>query len=751
MTYQLGVDLGTTYTAAAIARDGDIGIVHLGTRSAAIPSIVFLKEDETILVGEAAQRRGITEGHRVAREFKRRIGDTTPIILGSTPYSAEALMARLLGWVVDEVAKREGGAPQSVTVTHPANWGNYKKDLLQQAIRLADISSATLITEPEAAVLHYASQARVDTGRVIAVYDLGGGTFDAAILRKTADGFEPLGTPEGIERLGGIDFDEAVFRHVQRALESAGITVDATDPQTVSALWRLRDECVEAKEALSSDSDVAIPVLLPNVSTEIRLTRNEFEAMIRPSLADTLGAMKRAVRGAALEMDQVDAVLLVGGSSRVPVVGELVAGELGRPVVVDAHPKHAIALGAALYGANHAQASTGSAGPEASAAGAAAVAAAAATQATPPPAPVAPTPPPPVAPEPAATAAPVTPGEVPPTEPTPAVATSAPPIAAAPAATPPHTPSPLEPPASSSGGTGPNKGILIGAAVAVVAVIAAIAVFALGGGGDDDTTAVAATDDGAATDVDEAGDDGAEPDTADDAAAEVDPTPEPTVAEEPTVEPTPEPTEEPTAIPTPTPLPFPPDARRVELTDIQVNGSFFEIFYDTFNYEPSFAAGEFHIHFFWDTYPPASVGSASSPQNPWTIWALDGNGDKRFDDPEGRLASQRPADATGICAVVANSDHEVDAPEIVDATVSCIDLPGGNEGVSLQRTDEPYISPSGSLISSILSPSGPARYSDEPDTWLYSTLAASRRSLISSQAGSGTDMAQWCNPPSTSL
>ena len=216
--------------------------------------------------------------------------------------------------------------------------------------------------------------------------------------------------------------------------------------------------------------------------------------------------------------------------------------------------------------------------------------------------------------------------------------------------------------------------MLIGAIAAVVAVIAGIGIFVLGGGDDGGTTDVEATAEG-----DEAtGDDGADTaiEGADaDAVAPVDPTPEPTVAEEPTAAPIPTPTEEPTAVPTPTPLPFPPDARRVELTEIQPSGSTFEVFYDTFNYEPSFATGEFHIHFFWDTYPPASVGSTSSPQNPWVVWALDGNGDKRFDDPEGRLSSQRPADATGICAIVATSEHAVDAPEIVDATASCIDLP----------------------------------------------------------------------------
>src|SRR5690606_24307224 len=127
--YALGIDLGTTYTAAAVWRNGHAETAPLGSRGAAIPSVVLLRDDETFLTGEGASRRGLTEPHRVAREFKRRLGDTTPILLGGVPYSAEALMARLLRTVVDEVSSREGGAPSAITISHPANWGPYKTDL----------------------------------------------------------------------------------------------------------------------------------------------------------------------------------------------------------------------------------------------------------------------------------------------------------------------------------------------------------------------------------------------------------------------------------------------------------------------------------------------------------------------------------------------------------------------------------------------------------------------------------------------
>lgn len=346
--YALGIDLGTTYTAAATWRDGRVEIASLGSRGAAIPSVVLLRSDETFLTGETASRRALTEPDRVAREFKRRLGDPTPLLLGGVPYAAEALMARLLRWVVDEVSTREGSEPNSICICHPANWGPFKLDLLQQAVRMTNLEQpVSFTTEPEAAATFYAQGRPVPTDALVAVYDLGGGTFDAAVLRKTATGFEILGQPEGIERLGGIDFDAAVFNHVNRAIGDKLDELDEGDPAAIAAVARLKEECVEAKEALSTDTDVSIPVLLPNLNTEVRLTRAELEAMVRPVLYESIEALRRALRSAGVTPEQLHAVLLVGGSSRMPIVSQLVGAELGRPVAVDAHPKHAIALGAA--------------------------------------------------------------------------------------------------------------------------------------------------------------------------------------------------------------------------------------------------------------------------------------------------------------------------------------------------------------------------------------------------------------------
>ncbi len=358
MGYSLGIDLGTTYSAAAISRNGGaVEVCTLGTTSQSIPSVVVLREGGEILTGEAAERRAAGDPTRTAREFKRRLGDPVPIIIGTTPYGAEALMALLLRDIVAQVSEREGTPPDVVVLTHPANYSDYKKGLLEEAARLAglDLARVRFVSEPQAAAVAYAGQRRVEVGDVVAVYDFGGGTFDAAVVRAEDDGaFTLLGSPEGMDRLGGIDVDQAVLAHVDASLDGMVTTADTSDPATRSAVVRLREEVRRAKEALSNDTDATIAVALPGVQTEVRLTRDELEGMIRPRLAETVEALRRAVASAGVSMDGVSRVLLVGGSSRIPLVGLLVREMTGRPVAVDAHPKLAIATGAAIVGASEA-------------------------------------------------------------------------------------------------------------------------------------------------------------------------------------------------------------------------------------------------------------------------------------------------------------------------------------------------------------------------------------------------------------
>ena len=352
MGYGLSVDLGTTYTAAATLEPGNGGrpeVLGLGNRALQIPSVVYLLPDGQALVGEAAERRAFADPSRVAREFKRRIGDPIPIVVAGSPYSAQSLTARLLRAVVDAAADVRGGPADWVVLTHPANWGPFKIDLLQQAAELADVDGVRLCMEPVAAALQYAATYPVAVAERVCVFDLGGGTFDACVLQRTAEGFEILGRPDGVEHLGGADFDEAVFRHVLRALEAASadpLAVDAQDP----ALARLRRDCVDAKEALSADPETVVVANLAGRSTPVRLTRAELEEMIRPAIQEALDATVRALRSAQVAPADLRTFVLIGGSSRIPLVAEMLMAAFGRPVARTTNPKHDVVLGALWTG-----------------------------------------------------------------------------------------------------------------------------------------------------------------------------------------------------------------------------------------------------------------------------------------------------------------------------------------------------------------------------------------------------------------
>ena len=499
MTYELGIDLGTTWTAAAVFRGERAVIVNLGTRQAAVPSVVYVGADGSVLVGEAAERRVLSEPERVARQFKRRIGDPAPILLGGSPHSAELLTSKLLRWVVDAVASREGEMPTTITITHPANWGAYKKDLLEQAVHLAGLSgpgnpTIRLLSEPEAAAIHYASTERVEPGQAVAVYDLGGGTFDVAILRATGDSFAILGAPEGIERLGGIDFDAAVLGHVARTLGGLD-ELDPDDPAVATAVAHLRDQCTAAKEALSTDTQTIVPVMLPGRHTEVRLTRTELEAMVRPALDETIAATTRALRTAGLQASDLRAIVLVGGSSRIPLVAQLVTSALGRPVAVDTDPKHAIALGAARHAHLTATGPGAITSPSRQTAPGLAAAAAVSPFATPPP--------------------PTRSGPIrtpPPTPPPTSSIIPPPSMTPPPTTTPPPYVPPVTGPSATDGGESPpsgkkkRTGLVVAAVIVAIALIAGgIAVFARGGGSGSASDTTVATDDTSGADTTAAG------------------------------------------------------------------------------------------------------------------------------------------------------------------------------------------------------------------------------------------------------
>ncbi|WP_314508028.1 Hsp70 family protein [uncultured Microbacterium sp.] len=351
MSYFLAVDVGTTRTAASTARmapDGSLvtAAFGLGRGSDSAPSAVFAAEGE-LLFGEAAERRGLAQPDRLVREFKRRVGDDVPILAGDQRFAPEDLYASMVAWVVAAVVEREGARPTGISVAIPVTWGGYRAGLVRAALAQHIPGDVQLISEPEAAARHYESTSPLEPGRALAVYDLGGGTFDAVILRTDLDGaVRIVGEPRGLGDFGGADFDDIVLRHTISAAGLAAAELNA-DPDNRVALGTLRRECIEAKEALSFDAEAVVPLLVGGSHNTVRLTRSEFEEMIEPGVERTIDVLSDALDAADVSASDLDAILLTGGSSRIPRIAELLSERFDRPIAIDADPKAIVAMGAA--------------------------------------------------------------------------------------------------------------------------------------------------------------------------------------------------------------------------------------------------------------------------------------------------------------------------------------------------------------------------------------------------------------------
>ncbi|MBM2622782.1 Hsp70 family protein [Actinoplanes sp. LDG1-06] len=317
-----------------------------------LPSVVCLDEDGHLLTGRDAAQEAAIYPDRAELQPKRALVSDTETRLGDRDISTVEIAAATLRRVADEAVRRFGGPPEKVALTHPAAWTATEIDRLAQAAALAGLPTPTFVPEPVAAAIHYATSAGatpIPAGAHIAVYDLGGGTFDTAVLRRTGDGFEICGPPGGDPDFGGDDVSEALR-------EVVGEQVRHDAPEEWERLWS--DESTkgqqrrasqltyltQAKESLSGRTVVVVPVHAADA--QVRITRAELETAIERQLAPTVDELVRTVEDAGLRVDDLAAVYLTGGSSRIPRVSELVAARIGRLPVAEGDPKAVVCQGA---------------------------------------------------------------------------------------------------------------------------------------------------------------------------------------------------------------------------------------------------------------------------------------------------------------------------------------------------------------------------------------------------------------------
>jgi hypothetical protein len=351
----LAIDFGTTSTAAA-RRVGDrVELIQIHG-SPQMPSMAFWRESSTapdggrLVLGQEADEQSSLAPWCLERSPKRRLGDDF-MQLGEKQFRPVEIVAAILRAAMDEALALSGGEPPSeVRLTHPARWGKARLEKLRQAASLAGIESPIFIPEPVAAAAHFASE-RLSVGQHVAVYDLGGGTFDTAVLERTPDSFKVIGRPGGDEELGGEDFDDELHRHLGEKLDAATWQSLRTSSQARDRAWaqanrELMRQAHRAKEGLSRNPDYAF-YAAPPIDSELTVTADEFERLIAPELRGTVSELESTIRAAGLKPEDMAAIYLAGGSSKIPLVGRLVEERFGvRPQHLD-DPKAVIALGAA--------------------------------------------------------------------------------------------------------------------------------------------------------------------------------------------------------------------------------------------------------------------------------------------------------------------------------------------------------------------------------------------------------------------
>jgi molecular chaperone DnaK len=347
--WRLAIDFGTVFTVGAMARGSSSQLIDVeGDGSSRLHSGVLLESTGSLAVGNAARHQADFEPDRYEATPKRSIGEGS-ILLGDRTVRVVDVVAAVLSKVNLEARRAAGGIPpEEVLVTHPADWAATRISVLVEAIRKAGLPEATLLPEPVAAAIHI-SAATTAVGRHVAVYDFGGGTFDAAVLRRTEEGYAVAGPPGGKDPLGGEDLDHRIIEHLgkgplgehpdwQRLLAPA-------DLQWRRASTALHDAVREAKEGLSTTTSWQIWV--PGIEREVQLTRAEFEALIRPDVELTVDVLVRSINAAGLAPAELDGIFLVGGSSRIPLIAQTIWDRLKvEPHTYD-DPKAVVALGAA--------------------------------------------------------------------------------------------------------------------------------------------------------------------------------------------------------------------------------------------------------------------------------------------------------------------------------------------------------------------------------------------------------------------
>jgi molecular chaperone DnaK len=345
----IGIDLGTTNSCVAVLENGEPVVITNPEGNRTTPSVVAFKNGE-VIVGDAAKRQVITNPNSVY-SIKRKMGTSEKVTLEGKQYTPQEISAMILQYIKTYAEGYLGEPVTKAVITVPAYFNDAQRQATKDAGKIAGLDVQRIINEPTAAALAFGID-KTNVEQKVLVYDLGGGTFDVSILQLADGTFEVLAT-SGNTHLGGDDIDNLIVEWICDDFKKKnGIDLH----KDKMAMQRLKEAAEKAKKDLSSmkEVNISIPFISANsdgpLHVDMSLTRAKFEDMIRPIVDQTIGPVRQAMSDAGLTKNDIDQILLVGGSTRIPMVQEAVKKEFGKEPNKSVNPDEVVAMGAAIQG-----------------------------------------------------------------------------------------------------------------------------------------------------------------------------------------------------------------------------------------------------------------------------------------------------------------------------------------------------------------------------------------------------------------
>ena len=349
MSKIIGIDLGTTNSCVSIYEGGEAKVITNPEGMRTTPSVVAFKKGE-IIVGQKAKNQMVTNKDTVS-SIKRKMGTSDKVHANDKDYTPEEISAMILGDLKKTAEAYLGEKVTRAVITVPAYFNDSQRQATKNAGKIAGLEVERIINEPTAAALAYGLD-KQDKTQTVLVYDLGGGTFDVSIL-ELGDGVFEVKSTSGNNKLGGDDFDERIMDWmVKEFKKESGIDLSSDK----MAMQRVKDAAEKAKKDLSgmSSTEISLPFITQGeegpIHLNMSLTKAKFEDLISDLVESTLEPVRKAMKDAKLTKNDIDKVLLVGGSTRIPCVQELVKKELGKEPSKEVNPDEVVAMGAAIQG-----------------------------------------------------------------------------------------------------------------------------------------------------------------------------------------------------------------------------------------------------------------------------------------------------------------------------------------------------------------------------------------------------------------